>query len=945
MPTGWPLAFPTAEVAALIAAVASVHARKYLSLATSKLAMPGLIDIGGQQIDPAAQLLDLDRADCEDSLYVFLRSAWRTFDSAPWVDGWCIEAIAEHLQAVIDGQLKRLIINIPPRCSKPVSADSSIFTQQRGIIPLRDVTPGTKVLTHTGKFKTVLQVHRQGMLSVLKLTTRSGRQIVAAPDHPLLTPNGWMKLKDLNHQDIVGIIPQYETSGTKTVSEECARLLGYLIGDGHCIATPRITVADDIEAADIRHCISSVGFYPSDKEYRMANTGYMLRTISIRSSSVGKEWRTGGVIGPVRKWLIDHGLYLKSSYDKKIPNCIMQGDNLSVTNFIGAFWACDGFVSTKGVKRDGTERVDLHIGCDSVNFEFIQQMQLLLLRIGISSLIRKKVCKIKTKKQGDIYTSYTLSISDQDNCWRFASAIKIMHTKGIKLENARKRRFDFDQTVRGEVVEEIIPHGQAECICLTVDEDHSFVANGFAVHNSAICSVALTAWTWAQATESHTSGPGVSFLYASFKDNLVTRDSRKCRQVIESRWYQSLWGTRFSLTSDQNTKSRFANDKGGERLTTSVEDKGATGEGANVIILDDCNSAKQVESEAVIESTLDWFDGTMRTRLNNQKLGAFVNIQQRVGENDVTGHILSKNKGEWTHLCLPMEYEPDRAFMTPIGWIDPRAAPGDLLWPERFGPEEVASLKEDMGEWRAAGQLQQRPAPRGGGIIKREYWQLWGEEHYPQMDYICATVDTAYTAKTQNDQSALIVWGIFSGAGAAQTTRRIGKDGRLTWDERIYMEESPKVMMMYAWAGHLEFQPLVDKVAGLAKTFKVHNLLIENKASGISIAQEVRRLYANERFGLQFFDPKSLDKFARLVSVQHLFQEKLIYAPDREWAEMVMTQCGQFPRGKRDDLVDCVSMGIRHLRDTGLLTRAPERRAELETMQAYPERYVPLYPA
>jgi len=76
------------------------------------------VDLGGLTVDAKRQLLDLDRAEYEDSLYLFLTHAWRYIDSSPWTDGWPIEAVAEHLQAVVDGDIKRLIINIPPRCGK-----------------------------------------------------------------------------------------------------------------------------------------------------------------------------------------------------------------------------------------------------------------------------------------------------------------------------------------------------------------------------------------------------------------------------------------------------------------------------------------------------------------------------------------------------------------------------------------------------------------------------------------------------------------------------------------------------------------------------------------------------------------------------------------------------------------------------------------------------------
>ena len=188
---------------------------------------------------------------------------------------------------------------------------------------------------------------------------------------------------------------------------------------------------------------------------------------------------------------------------------------------------------------------------------------------------------------------------------------------------------------------------------------------------SSITSVAFPAWTWTQPGITHTSGPGVQFLHASYAQQLALRDSVKCRRLIESPWYQSLWGDRFQLTSDQNTKTRFDNDKNGSRLSTSVG-SALTGEGGAIIVVDDPNAAQEAFSEATIASTIDWWDSALSTRLNNPKEGAFVVIQQRLSEEDLTGHILSKDIGEWTHLCLPMKYEWRRHSVTSIGWEDPR---------------------------------------------------------------------------------------------------------------------------------------------------------------------------------------------------------------------------------------------------------------------------------
>lgn len=463
---------------------------------------------------------------------------------------------------------------------------------------------------------------------------------------------------------------------------------------------------------------------------------------------------------------------------------------------------------------------------------------------------------------------------------------------------------------------------------------------------SLLTSVAFPAWTWAQPSKTPTSGPGVPFLYASYADKLSLRDSVKCRRLIESAWYQERWGSRFRLTSDQNTKMRFSNDQGGERLITSIG-AGVTGEGGNIIVIDDPNAANEVSSEATTETTLEWWDTVMPTRLNDMETGAYVIIQQRLGETDLTGHILEKNVGDWTHLCLPARYEPNRAFVTNIGWKDPRTVDGELLWPARFSDTQLTLLERTMGPYIAAGQLQQRPEPRGGGVIKREWWKLWERDVFPPMDFVIGCLDTAYTTKTVNDYSAMVTWGIFSGDTKAQANRMLDSDGRPMFIDRTYNEGAPAAMMMHAWRDRLELHNLVEKVAKTAIALKVDILLIENKAAGISVAQEIRRLYADEKFSVQLFDPKSQDKLSRLYSVQHLFAEGLIYAPDRKWADMVMDEVGRFggKNVKHDDLVDCVSMGLRKLRDMGLMVRGPERLAEIEAQKVYPGRQAePLYP-
>jgi len=416
---------------------------------------------------------------------------------------------------------------------------------------------------------------------------------------------------------------------------------------------------------------------------------------------------------------------------------------------------------------------------------------------------------------------------------------------------------------------------------------------------SNLVSVAYPAWVWAQSHKNFTSGPGVKFLCASHSLQLAERDSGKCRDLLKTEWYQNLFGDRVTLRKDSDAKSRYGNEQGGERLIRSVT-AGATGEGGDVIIIDDPNDASDANSEASRIAVTEWWSGTMTSRLNNKKNGAYIIIQQRVAENDLTGYLLDKNAEGWEHLMIPMRFEGDRKCVTSIGWEDPRTKEGDLLWPEVVGEPEAKAQEAEWGPFTTSGQYQQRPEPQGGGIIKREWWNLWEGDAYPEFDYVIGSCDTAYGERQTSDYSAMTVWGIYQ-----HQVKWSPEMGIINGVVNIPTGTNvivPHVMLMYAWAERLDFHELVEKIALTSRKFKVDTLLIENKASGISVAQEMRRVYSHEPFAVRLSNPGALDKVARLYSVQHLFADGIIHAPDKEWAEKVINQVSQFPRGKNDDL-------------------------------------------
>ena len=224
---------------------------------------------------------------------------------------------------------------------------------------------------------------------------------------------------------------------------------------------------------------------------------------------------------------------------------------------------------------------------------------------------------------------------------------------------------------------------------------------------SLLCSVFWPAWVWI-------SNPSARFFYSSYDQQLSVRDSLKCRYIIESPWYRERWGSVFSLVGDQNQKTRYDTTARGWRLSTSVGGRG-TGEHPDFVVVDDPHNVKKSTSPVDRQSVRDWWDGTISSRGKVRGVRRVI-IMQRLHEEDLAGHVLKK--GGFDHICLPMRFEPERRTVTSLDWTDPRTDAGELLWPDAYSLEKVKELETDMGEIRAAGQLQQRPNSNAGFFFK-----------------------------------------------------------------------------------------------------------------------------------------------------------------------------------------------------------------------------------
>lgn len=390
---------------------------------------------------------------------------------------------------------------------------------------------------------------------------------------------------------------------------------------------------------------------------------------------------------------------------------------------------------------------------------------------------------------------------------------------------------------------------------------------------SLLTGVIWPAWEWGPRGMPH-----MRYIGTAHEEALAIRDSRKCRDLVKSEWFQRLWP--LELASDLDGKREFGNIHKGVRQARSFTSM--TGVRGDRVILDDPSSADAANSEARLEATRIAFTETLPTRINSEK-SAIVVVMQRLNEKDVSGVILSMGL-PYVHLCIPMRFEPDRRCTTAIGWTDPRTTEGELMFPERFAEEQVRELEKTLGSYGTAGQLQQRPAPRGGGIINTAWFTYWRGIVPPALDFRFITADTAQKTSEQNDFSVAQCWGRSTTGKAVLLDQLRGK-----W-------EAPELLTQVRafWIKHLDDPLPVYRAATL------RGLYVEDKVSGTGLIQTMRRE------GIPVVPvQRNKDKISRGYDAAPFIESGNVALPeDAPWLSDFLAEVSAFPSGAHDDQLD-----------------------------------------
>jgi predicted phage terminase large subunit-like protein len=350
-----------------------------------------------------------------------------------------------------------------------------------------------------------------------------------------------------------------------------------------------------------------------------------------------------------------------------------------------------------------------------------------------------------------------------------------------------------------------------------------------------------------------------------------------------------------------------------------------TGRGADFIIIDDPLQPDKALSDARRNGTNDWFDNTLISRLNHKLKGCIIIVMQRLHEDDLVGHVLDLERRmgldiepKWKVVRFPAIAEEEERYeihrLNKVFTFGRK--PGEALHPEREPLEVLAQIRETQGEYHFAGQYQQNPAPLGGGMIKLQWFRKFTES--PEFDFIFQSWDTANKASELNDYSVCTTWGVVTTRADADNGTRCGSGGRLS-----AVGSSPsagsssggtgaRLFLLHVLRRRMEYPELKRIVRDHAQAWGAKNVLIEDRASGTQLLQELKH---EGMTSVTRYDSK-MDKMVRMSTASNLIENGQVYLPEQApWLATYIHEMVTFNHGKHDDQVDSTSQALNWFKD------------------------------
>lgn len=820
--------------------------------------------------------------------------------------------IGEHFMEMDANPGSRTALSMPPGHAKDLCVTTPVLMADGTSKALGDIEIGEFVITHTGEQREVLEVHDQGIRETITLQTKHGREIRAHPDHLFLTPSGWIPAKDLRNGDVLAQQREFSISNTSGRSLDEFILAGYMMAYGIARnrAYSRIKKIDQTFRTDDPVIMEDI--------VKLAhNLGYEGRV--KMGMHYGEQVRTLTFAEPFMYWLMDQDLWCVERHTMRVPEWVFKGSMTEIGSFLGAIVAMDGLMRPARSKHTGQmNQLQLRLR----NAGLCKDIRRLFMRLGVRAALTNHLERCYNYEPTIFWT---LTVSEDEDIFYLRKNLRIVGTNRRFWEAPIAVRKFFDNRYGEDAIVKISPAKETETRCLTVDVDHSFLADGIVVHNSTYGSRLFPAWWLGRHERKKWLQAGHTQKFAEKEFGKKTRDD-----IIDTDAYRKI----FDIGVSSSSVDEIILTNRSSYVTKGVG-QGISGYRSHFNTIDDpYPTEKSAQSPVTRETVWHWFTNDFRTR-RLPGAGELI-IVTRWHEDDLVGRLeemlkedseqSQKNGTEpqmepWTIINLPALSKGEDVDQ--LGRKE-----GEVLWPEFFTKKYLLDIKTPMVESRWESLYQGSPVMSEGHILQRRWIKYYnsapkrwaGDPTNPSPGIENLGANLRRQGPTESLPNKIDSTSgnpfhrlrcVISVDSAEKETVKADYTSIQCW---IYASDYKHYLVDRVNA-KMEFPTLVTQVENMAKKWEADIILMETKGAG---NQYIQSRTGHAPCAVIGYNPGRDDKIMRYEGTMVMWQAGEVLLPERSaWLTPYTEQLLRFPAAKNDDDVDCTSQYLNWSRADG----------------------------
>lgn len=372
---------------------------------------------------------------------------------------------------------------------------------------------------------------------------------------------------------------------------------------------------------------------------------------------------------------------------------------------------------------------------------------------------------------------------------------------------------------------------------------------------SLVCNLAYVTWMIGKKRN-------IKIIIATYGEFLSKTFLENCKLILESDWYKEIFHD-FAIL--KKTPKRIQTNGLGHIVITSISGS-LTGEGCDILIIDDPHKAIHAYSPHMLTKSCNWFENTLLSRLNNFNDCKIIVIMQRIHKFDLTGYIL-KNFDSFIHLKIPYFTNKDLFFKV----HDQKFC----MKKDSYLYDHFSNLDQFFVKDILESQYLQNPV-NNFELFDIDKIQIINSDNL--VGRIYQSWDTAISENDHSSYSVCTIWKVVDN----------------------------KYILIDMFKDKISYQKLLFYATFFANKYLNSTIIIENKFTGCVLIEDISKIAHVVPINPNISKYQRAMKVSNLINCVKISEQCLL-------KDVFLNDLESFPYGESDDLVDSFSQFLMYI--------------------------------